>query len=666
MATPDQLNNPAIKKSAAPEATPLNVINKLGQESWVIINKSDDVEMKLHFSAMNEHERLWAQKLLLNAFPYTDARHTLHYSHGTLLNMVQSIRRVFVYLQEQSDGKQKLKNWTIGDAGKMIQYIAVKGGTLLSSGIPRSVVKILKESYSVRYQQDGISFSLPATFLQQVMSPLCIQFDMTYSQWERGGSHGMVPMPVATLLLADAIKLIRSKECQILQCYFTSFRKGLVTQAMIMSCDKRGKVGKVGKSIFNCNISQFLKPSKDNPLTSVNPHAKADKKRADFVKKLHEISPELTDFPFKNHIQITEFVNEIEGACLTILLAVTAMRISECHSIGADWMDAIEYLDVNGVWTKDAILKSKIIKTGGGIIAKRGLSPLGIETFELLNTLSWVDKKKLGLQLFSYTYAGVWLNKNTDTYKAHVALSRLRMRLKEYYQEFVERAHQSVKEAFPDIVPHNLRHLKMAFGLRKFDGNVEEAIKQEFRHHGHHTQSYSRNKLNETEAALVRRSYAEDIIKRILINNPSDKWAGPSAKKIRVLAEKLLHGLDIEMLSLEALADFHEKIHKNIHSMIMHSYGMCFVLNDSVHVAKCGVNDCIVRTGAANSKLCHGCTNFCVNNKSHEHDMAMNKRRWNATANSELIASFPIVTEAKAMVRKIEQLEAELLDTCDE
>jgi integrase len=663
MATPEKLNNPIIKKSAAPETTPLNVINKLGQETWVIINKSDNVEMKLHFSAMNERERLWAQQLLLSGFPYTDARQTLRYAHGTLVNMVQSIRRVLVYLQEQSDDKKQLQNWTVGDAGKMIQSLAVKEGSLLSSGIPRAAVKVLKESYSARYQQDGISFALPATFLQKVMPPILKQFDMTYSQWEKGGSHGMLPMPVATLLLADAIKLIRSKECQLLQCYFTSFRKGLLSRAMIVNRDKRLTIG---KSIFNCDISQFLKPSKDNPLTGVNVHAKADKKRADFVKNLHKIDPELSDFPFKSQIQITEFVNEIEGACLTILLAVTGMRLSECHSIGADWMDAIDYLDVNGVWTKDAILKSKIIKTGGGIIAKRGLSPLGIETFELLNTLSWVDKEKLGLQLFAYTYAGVWLNKNTDTYKATVPLNRLRAKLKNYYQKFVERAHHSVKEAFPDIVPHNLRHLKMAFGLRKFDGNVEEAIKQEFRHHGHHTQSYARNKLNETQAALVRRTYAEDIIKRILINDPSDKWAGPLAKKIRDLAKKLLHGLDIEMLSLEALANFHEEIHENIHSMIMHSYGLCFVLKDSVHVAKCGVKDSVVRTGTANSKLCHGCANFCVNNKSHEHDMAMNKRRWNATANSELIASFPIVKEAKAMVKKIEQLEAELLEASDE
>ena len=654
MATPEQLNNGVIKKSAEPEITPLKLINKMGQESWVIINIADNEKINLHFSEMNEYERLWAQEMLLNEFPFQDARNTLCYAHGTLKVRLLASKKILSYLREQSHDRNQLKKWTIGDCVNLIQSEAVKKDTLASVATVRPIVLALRESYSLRYKQDGTHFSLPVTFLQQVMTPLLKQFDITYAEWERGGSHGTVPMPVATLLLADAIKLIRSNQCQLLQCYFTSFRKGLLNLSLIDSSRKSGNC------IFNNDISDFLKPNGVNLLLDVDDHNNLESQRVNFVKTLYKIDPDLTEFPFKSQKQINEFVWEIEGACLTILLAVTAMRISECHSIGADWMEAIEYLDVNGVWTKDAILKSKIIKTGGGIIAKRGLSPMGIETFELLNSLSWVDKEKLGMKLFAPTYGGTWTAKTPNTTRTSVALATLRKRLKEYYQQFVERAHQSVKEAFPDIVTHNLRHLKMAFALRKFDGNVEEALKQEFRHHDHHTQAYSRNKLNEEEAALVRREYAQDIIKRILINDPSDKWVGPSAKKIRVLAEKLLHGLNIEMLSLEELAEFHQEMHENIHSMLMHSYGMCFVLKDSIHLAKCGVKDSLVRTGSANSKLCHGCANFCVNNKSHEQNMTTNKMRWKATANSELIASFPIVAEAKAMVKHIEKLEAAL------
>jgi integrase len=654
MITPKELNSVVTNKPADLEITPLKLINKLGQATWVIVNRADGQKRNLYFSEMNERERLWAQQLLLNKFPFQDARNTFSYAYNTLLSWTNAIKQLLDYLSKQSDDKQQLKNWTMKDCVTLLKLVAVREDTLMSISTVRAIKAALKESYSLRYEQDSLPFPLPETFMQQVMTPLCERFGLTYSQWEQGGSLGMVPMPVATLLLADAIKLIRSEKCQLLQCYFTTIREGLVTPSMIYA-EKKGS-----KSTFMSNIAHFIQPSKFNQKMGVNAHVKFDKQRIGFVRKLHEISPSLTEFPFKSRSQINKFVIEIQGACLTILLAVTAMRLSECHSVGADWMEAIKYLDVNGVYKEDAILKSKIIKTSGGIIAKRGLSPLGIEVFELLNTLSWVDKKKLGLKLFTPTYEGVWLKKTTITNKPSLALKTLRKRLKDYYQQFVERAHHSVKETFPDIVPHNLRHLKMAFALRKFDGNVEEAIKQEFRHHGHHTQSYSRNKLNEEEAALVRREYAQDIIKRILINDPSDKWAGPSAKKIRDLAAKLLDGLNIEMLSLEKLAEFHQEMDENIHSMIFHSYGMCFVLNDSIHVAKCGVKDSIVRTGSANSKLCHGCANFCVNNKSHEQNMTTNKMRWKATANSELIASFPIVAEAKAMVKNIEKLEAAL------
>ncbi|PKH85446.1 hypothetical protein [Colwellia sp. Bg11-28] len=652
MAAPEELNNAVINKSEESVISPLKVINKLGQKCWVIINTADDKKMNLHFSGLDERERAWAQQMLLSEFPYQDARQTLRYVYFTLKNKINGIKSLLMYLREQSDNKQQLKNWQIADCTTLVRSIAVKEDTLFSVATVRSLVNVLKASYSLRYEQDGLPFILSTTYMQHVMIPMCEQFNMTYAQWVQGGSHGMVPMPVATLLLADAIKLIRSKKSQLLQCYFTAFREGVLAAGMI-----KGK----GKSIFNSNIALFLKPSIISPLTGVNTKPKYDQQRVDFVKKLHNIDPDLSDFPFKSDSQISAFIKEIQGACLTILLAVTGMRLSECHSVGADWMDAIEFLDINGVWTKDAILKSKIIKTGGGIIAKRGLSPLGIEAFELLNTLSWVDKEKLGFDLFTSSYEGPWLRGGkTNKGGSSISMKILRERLKVYYHQFVERAHQSVKETFPDIVPHNLRHLKMAFALRKFDGNVEDAIKQEFRHHGHHTQAYSRNKLNEEEGVLVRYEYAQEVINRILNNDPSDKWVGPSAKKIRDLAGKLLNGLNIEMLSLEALAEFHQEMHENIHSMLMHSYGMCFVLKDSVHVAKCGVKDSLVRTGSANSKLCHGCANFCVNNKSHENNMAMTKRRWLDTANSELIASFPIVAEAKAMVKNIEKLEAAL------
>ncbi len=69
--------------------------------------------------------------------------------------------------------------------------------------------------------------------------------------------------------------------------------------------------------------------------------------------------------------------------------------------------------------------------------------------------------------------------------------------------------------------------------------------------------------------------------------------------------------------------------------------------------------------GSATSSKCHICTNFCVNNKSHEQNMLTNKARWQDTADSEVLASFPIVAEAKKMVKRIEMLEAEL-ETNDE
>lgn len=657
MAKLQNLTNDVIKHLPINENAAFTVKNQLGQKEWVIINSADGKKISLWFSSINEVERLWAQKLILEDFAYQDKLGTLRYPHATVKSRLDGIKKLLSYLNEQSQDKQSLKSWTTKDLVSCIQSSAVNDYTLLSISIVRRLVSAIKTSYIKRYEQDGIAFNIPDNILQQAMTPICKKFDLTYSQWERGGSHDMVPMSVGTLLLADAIKLIRSKKCQLLQCYFNAFRDKALPKSLI--CNS-------AKSIFKTDIANFLKPSTVNHKSGVNAHAKYDGQRVAFVNKLRSIDPQITDFPFKSQKRINSYLKEIEGACLTILLAVTAMRISECHSVCADWVESIEYLDVNGVWTKDAILKSKIIKTGGGIIAKRGLSPLGIEVFELLNKLSWVDKKEAGIQLFSPTYTTPWMQvtlpKNA---RNSVVISTLRRKLQAYYQKFVIRAHHSVAEAFPHIKPHNLRHFKMAFALRKFDGDVESELKQEFRHHGHHTQAYSRNKLNEEEIAHVKQEYVQNVIKRILINDPNDKWVGPATKQVRSLAETLLNGLNIEMLSLEQLSEFHQNIYECVHSMTFHSYGICFVLNDNIKVAKCGVKDNIVKAGAANSKLCHGCTNFGINNKSHEHNLKTNKARWEDVVNCEAISRFPIVSEAKAVVKNIEKLQA-ALEVCNE
>jgi len=656
MAIQKPLNN-IVEQSPEATSSSLNVKNQLGQQTWVIINKADDKPINLHFSDFSDSERLWAQHLILHDFPYQDLRGTLRYAFSTISVRLRGIKVMVAYLQQQPSDKQQLSNWAMPDLVAFVGAIAIKDNKLVSVSSIRPSLGAVIASHAKRYELDGFPLAVPQTFIQKVVTPLCERFGLSYSDWEQGGSHGTVPMPVATLLLADAIKLIRSSKCKLLKCYFTAYRKKSLTTAML-TASKPSKGG-----IFNADIATFIEPSQVSSLTGGNSHTKTDAMRIDFVKILHDIEPGMSDFPFKSREKISEFVHEIEGACLAILLSVTGMRLSECHSVGADWLDAIEFLDVNGTWTKDAILRSKINKTSGGIIAKRGLSALGIEAFELLNALSWVDKQALGLKLFAPTYGSGWLRKTIKSNAVTtVIINTLRNRLQAYYRRFVQRAHQSVAEAYPYIKPHALRHLKMGFALRKFDGDVEAAIKQEYRHHDHHTQAYSRNQLNDEEISYVKREYVQDVIRRILINDPADRWVGPAMKRVRSVASKLLDGQNIELLSLPELAEFYDAMNDCVHSMTWHSYGLCFVMHDTLKLAKCGVKDNLVKAGDASSLLCSGCTNNGASAKAHYHDLELNKRRWQDTADCEIIARFSIVADAKKVVRNIEKLQADMCD----
>ena len=619
-------------------------INCLGANVWSIIDLSTETERKIHFDDLNEKDLIWVQNILLCSFPFQDARGTLRYAVNTIKAQTGALKALIKIVNK----KKSLASWKIFDVTEAIRERSILNGNIQSSATIRQFIKAINSSYELRYIQDGISFELPDSYLAKVMTPICASFETTLSQWERP-INDMLPMSVGTILLSDAIKTIRSTNCKMLQTYFKAYRYGVISRAYF----KSGSV----KSVLKCDLESFTTIGNFQGEENI---AKNDR-RIKFVQTLKEIDPTISDFPFKSFKDITEAVKHVEGACLVLLLAVTGMRISECHSINSDWIESIRYLDINNEWTEDAIFKSKIIKTSGGIVAKRGLSFIGIEVFNVLNALSWVDKEELGLQLFAPTFIGPWTDSVIlpSTQKT-VSKCTLRKKLQAYYKKFLLRCQKSVSESFNHLNPHDLRHFKMAFALRKFDGNVEEAIKQEFRHHNHHTQAYSINKLNSLEAEQVKNEYIIEIVRRILINDPNDRWVGPTVKKVRSLALKLLDGRNIEFLSIKDLAEFHQDMQSHVHAMTFHSYGICFVLDSGVNVAKCGVKDNIVRTGDANSKDCHGCSNFGVNSKSHETNMRLNKARWKATANCQTISNFPIVNKAREIVRSIEKLEAEL------
>lgn len=647
------INQLHAKSLSQPNPSMKILRNKVGDKVWLVTDLATGKDWNLHFKDFNERDRLWLQAIILYKFPYSDAKNHLNYASATVARLFHSCKRLINYLAKLPSEKQILQNWLMPDVVQFIQTISrYDDGSLKSNSYTFSVYNALELTYHLHREQDGLPFKLTKGLFREAMAPILKALDKSYTEWENGSSRQMLPMSVGTLLLADAINCIRSTQCKLLQCFFQAHRDGLVSYNVFANPNRRGA--------FNSNIPEFLSINSSSRKSSSG--RRHYENRVEFVNRLHEIDPDLTDFPFKCGDTINNYCAEIEGACAIILLAVTGMRGIEMHSIKANWIESIDYLDVSGEWTVDAIFKSKINKTSGGIIAKKGLSPLGVEVFELLNKLSWVDKEFHGLDLFSPTYKSKFgkTKKPKDT-RSSYNKNTLSRRIIDYYDGFVARSHTSVKESYPNITPHALRHYKMAFGLRKFDGNVEEMISQEFRHHKRlHTPVYAKNKLNEEEEAYTKREYVQEIVKRILINEPNDRWVGSSATKVRKAAQNLLSGQDIELLSLQELALFHEEMQESIDTMKFHSYGLCFVMKDSKRQAKCGIQDNIVKTGDANSKTCYQCVNFCVNNKSHYAELDMNRRRWQATANDPLLSKFPLANVAKLIVKKIESLQTKL------
>lgn len=657
-----KLPNPEVSKMVNVSLS--EMINKIGAREWVVTELKIMDELtgqakrrKIYFSDLNNVYRNWIQTLLINRYPYTDALGGLAYPFQTLNGYLQAGRRIIKYLKQQSTKKRQLKNWDRDDLANFLQHTSIKpDGTFYSYEFVRMIFLVLQDSYSLKHKIDGISVLVNSHFFKKVCVSSSKSMGINFHVWTRGNTLGLMPCSVATLLMADAIRTIRSKDTKFAEVYFESLKSGRFTD---------------GNSLFqrikkNPRLDAFttikLRSNQKQPNTiQHNSH----QRRVNFVKKLRSIEPSLTEFPFKSHKQLSDYVKHIWGACITILLALTGMRLSELHSIRSNQLEYREVFDAETrTWSiVDAAIYSRIIKTGGGLIAKRGLSPMGIEVFKLINNLSWIDKPSHDLLLFEPSFDNCYKYLSGEWAKKSITAQTLRILFKQYYAYFLSRAHESVRKACPRATPHGLRHFKAAFTLRKFDGainEVEAAIRQEFRHHYHHTQVYTQNKLNEQEQAYVEQEFVGEFVRRILINDPNDHWVGPGAARLRHCAEKILDGQPIELLSIEEFVEFVEALNEQVHSLKLHSYGCCVVLNENIKDAKCGTKYNIVQTGDASSEVCFGCSNFALSKLCHEHEFKLNKQRWQEVADDLTLTRLKLNKKAQALLQQLDKLDHEM------
>lgn len=618
--------------SKAPE-----LINQIGDLTWTILDKNSrggEVKLTMLFDSegLGKQAIEWMQTCLLHKFPYVDNKYTLQYSKGTMTGYRVGLTKLAIYL---NSSRKKLNDWSKKDVIQCLQshVSACEDEDLISYGHLSNIVRALDLTYQLRNKLSGTyQYQLPSNIMESACREIVEKKGVIYSEWLKGGSFGTVPMEIASLLLADAINTIRSDKAKQLSVYFEHQRTDM-------------KIVRIDCTLFKKSFSELAASG-----ATKNYKYRYQKLQTE-LEKISGCS--VSSFPWKSYKAILFDTKKIYQACEIILLSLTGMRNSELTSMKSDWFEQ-RIVDGDIHW----FFKLDIKKTNVGMGTFRSFAGLCAEVFELLNTLSYIDKPKMGLQLLTETFKSVHLQRpHNSATKNAISKQTVSNNIQDYYLSFVDRMHESIAELHPEVSCHQFRHLFAEFAIRKFDGNVEEAIRHHFMHNSEHTKAYTRDTLNEQEINDINQRYIKELTERFLNPDTLNEYGGSAVLHIRKLAAKLLNNKDITLATPKEIAKVHEQIQSRIVSVTGHEYGMCVLLKSKQTQAKCRDKGSILPNvgGNAEQKKCFGCVNYSIHHKSHAGNLMHTKQRHLDFANNELLASFPMVEVSKRIVKQIDK-----------
>lgn len=462
-----------------------------------------------------------------------------------------------------------------------------------------NVLHLSRGLYLLGKISQGITIELPKHFLETSLKDILKSNNISFDSWKRGGSYEAIPFPIVMTLLSESIDIIRSPKTKILEAYFKHQRTSLKVSPSSIFHRNNFNAHCIGK------LSKF----------------KSSRDRYESLKKALErrtIGP-VSKFPFKSHKEMNDLCNEIFDACLVIFLTLTGIRASEVTSINAD--DYKKELD--GTW----VFKSRLYKTNFGLSEIRTMSGLVAEAASLLVNLSYLKKTNREdnskVPIFGRYFFLSDFSRNNSVKKSNTSITAtcFRFRLAIVHASFVKKFSELFKDLPAVFLPHQFRHSFAEFAIRRFDGNVVEAIRRHFRHSAEsmHTYKYTDNKLSEEVLKSIEESYIKDLLGRMIDEDETSDFTGPVAIFIKKQAKFLKYRDPSEV---EA---FIKNTQPEFNQLIPHEYGFCLIHKNTSHLSKCldkktqipkVLNGCF--------ELCSGCPNSLHSKKSNKESIIRN------------------------------------------
>jgi hypothetical protein len=647
------MNNNVMQTNIAPlgqDNDSPKLINKLTDDVFKLTdNVSGKVkDLDVAFPDANNYWRTWGRQLMINVCggyvsPNTQA---LSARHSTVKQELSKIKKLTAWATSHHPDRP-LTQWGESECSAFVNALAFneievtgnaerfKAQELLAFGTINKNLTLLKTTgtyYRKGLLNDGLLVHLPKDFTQTVLKQQLIDSGVDYVAWLKGGSFARFPLEISILLLSEAIEILRSPTTHLLQAYFRAQRGEFkLNPYNVFFIGRKGSEPRLKQYLNGEVLSNFQGGKQD--LNSTIPHfvSQVEEEYAK-LQGLDKPLPFSDIFTFKGNEHVSDLCVEVYVACMIVFLCLTGIRVDELSNVDAEDYD----IKADGTW----MFRTNINKTHFGLSEMRSMSGLVAEAAMILSDLSYVTKRGHTAEdrtpLFGQCFKAVHFDKalsDIKTKRLGIGTGNMRTHVQIFYEILIKKHGEHLRQICESINPHGFRHCFAEFAIRRFDGDVLEAIRQHFRHRvgSAFTSSYTDDKGFDDIRQGAERRYIKELLHRMVGEDAGD-FTGAMALHVRREVSKMAFRTPGE------LDEFLNDLSNDFDSLTPHEFGFCLVLTETRHLSKCLDK----KTGVPNLldgcfELCSGCHHSFRSNKSN-YDSVLR----NVLSHEDFLERFPL------------------------
>ena len=460
-----------------------------------------------------------------------------------------------------------------------VNLMRLKGGGVIAKSSIHKTILFLRKLWMA-----GCSCALPDAPRCEVTIDDCdrvvkerLSKEVDYVEWLNGGSLDGLPVELGLILLDEALKLIRDVNTNAIIHGVYRACHGFLSRFDGSSSTRDSHDCLCDRLLYffrydwrSDESGPYLLKSfkRDGTLRNHkvrNKESDTYKLANDFFVGFFESGGDSRTLILPARIEeLNHLVRSKLVACAVAIYALSGARKSEVISLSRN---SFHKDDIGSV-----TFLSKIVKTNHGVETERVISEAAYDAYRLAIELH-------SPSVHSCDISEELLKVNTPWKKVR-PITAIESSGEESMRDWCIRVLQSrVSDFNPEdfkFNPHAFRHLFAEFALRRFDGNVPEALRQHFRHafKSYMTNHYTKDKIK-INAPELGKKYMRDLLGRAASGR--EELFGPVGRYILKIFSSMKV---VTQESIEEMLDEFDIVEP-------HEYGYCMIRKDHKTQARC-------------------------------------------------------------------------------